>query len=141
MARLEIKKVPKDFRYLLTIKEIKDIELECGFKFVTISTGNIGSADHFEKESHIQSSFRLLSIHCNKGEDKWEANIHQSGFRKELLPTSLEQEVKLTIREKIFKYVTKLNNSLETDHIRRPQLWCNLMVINDRPKFNWSEQT
>jgi hypothetical protein len=139
MDRLKINKLPKEFRYLLTTREIKAIELEGGFKFISISTGSIGSADHFKKESYIQSSFRLLSIHCIKGDEKWEPNIFQSGFRRELLPTTLEKEVKLTIKERIFDYLNKLNNSLETDNITSPQLWCDLLVINDRPKFNWTE--
>jgi hypothetical protein len=139
MARLEIKKLPKDFRYLLTTREIKEIELEGGFKFIRISTGNIGSADHFQKESYIQSSFRLFSLQCIRGDESWEAGIFQSGFRRELLPTDLEHEVKSKIKEEILEYLNKLNNSLETDNLRRPQLWCILMVINDRPKFTWTE--
>ncbi len=139
MSPNNLKNTPKNFRYLLSLKEIKEIEKQNEIKFKTITTGNVTNSAYFEKEKHIQSSFRALSIHCFKNANLWEFSIFQSGFRSELLPNEFEIEVKTQTIHGVGKYIHKIIASIETDGLKSPQMWVHVMIINDKIKCNFNE--
>lgn len=139
MSRYELKRLPKGFRFLLTVKEIKEMETKGGFKFHTISTGHITEAGRFSKDTYIQSSFRGVSISGYQRDSQWFFTIYQSGFRSELLLASLESNVKSEVQQKVIEYISKVQHSKETDGFRSPQLWGLVMIIDGKAKLEWQE--
>jgi hypothetical protein len=139
MSRYELKRLPKGFRFLLTVKEIKEMEAKGDFKFTTISTGHITEAGHFKADTYIQSSFRGVSISGYQNDSYWFFTIYQSGFRTELLPPSLENEIKSDVQQKVIEYIAKIQQSKETDGFRSPQLWGLVMIIEGKAKVKWQE--
>jgi len=115
------------------------MEAKGGFKFKTISTGHITEAGHFKAANYIQSSFRGFSISGHQSESQWFFTIYQSGFRAELLPTSLESEIKSDVEQKVIEYISKVQNSRETDGFRSPQLWGLVMIIDGKAKLECQE--
>jgi hypothetical protein len=139
MSRYELKRLPKGFRYLLTVKEIKEIEDKGGFKFKTISTGHITEAGRFKTDTYIQSSFRGISISGHQSDSQWFFTIYQSGFRADLLPASLESEIKTKVQQRVIEYIAKVQHSKETDGFRSPQLWGLVMIIDGKAEVEWQE--
>jgi hypothetical protein len=139
MSRYELKRLPKGFRFLLTVNEIKEMEAQGGFKFNTISTGHITEAGRFKADSYIQSSFRGVSISAHQSDSQWLFKIYQSGFRTELLPAYLESEIKSFVQQRVVQYISKVQQSKETDGLRSPQLWGLVMIIEGKAKVEWQE--
>lgn len=115
------------------------MEVKGDFKFATISTGHITEAGHFKADTYIQSSFRGVSISGYQSESHWFFTIYQSGFRTELLPPSLENEIKSDVQQKVIEYIAKIKQSKETDGFRSPQLWGLVMIIDGKAKVKWQE--
>ena len=139
MGKYSKKRLPKGFRYLFTSKEVKEIEEKSELNFNWVSNGNVGNSEKFNTENTIQSNFRAFSIHSKKNEGKWEFHLYQSGFRNELLPESLEGKTKLIIKNRIVEFLKKIYNSMETEFYKNPQLWGNVMIIENEIKMEWTE--
>lgn len=139
MGKYSKKRLPKGFRYLFSIKNIKEIEETSELSFTKVSNGNVNSSKNFNDDNYIKSSFRAISIHSEKKEDIWNFSIHQNGFRNELLPESFEEKIKSEIKIKAINYLKKLYNSVETDFYKNPQLWGQVMIIENNYKIKWTE--
>lgn len=139
MGKFELKKLPKDFRFLFTLKEIKEIESLAGITFNKVINGNIANTEKLDTEGTFQSHFRGFSIHGKIIESIWSFTLHQSGFREELLPQLHEKEIKLLSKKKIKEYLNKVYNSKETDLYKSPQLRAYIYIIKDKFKISWTE--
>ena len=139
MPRYSLQKLPKQFQYFFSLKEIKAIELRVASKFDLISTGAITQSGHFNKDQYIQSGFRALSIAAHKVETTWKFSIHQGGFRSILFPESLQHEVKQMVVDNIIFYIDKVKHSRSTDGLIARQLWVYVMIIENRPKVSFNE--
>lgn len=94
MGKYNIKRLPKGFRFLLSVKEIKEIENNSELQFKTVTNGSLANSKRFQDVSFFQSSFRGLSIHSSKKGSVWEFDLIQKGFRDELLPEIHEEYIK-----------------------------------------------
>lgn len=139
MGKFSIKKLPKNFRFLFTQKEVKEIENFAGIKFKNVTNGNLINSKKFDNDSYIQSSFQGFSIHGIKSESNWEFSFRQGGFREELLPKIHEDELKILLFEKIKDYLNQVNYSKETDCYKYPQLWSIIMITENKVKVSWKE--
>ena len=139
MGKFNIKKLPKGFRFLFTLKEIKEIENSAGVKFQNVTNGNLTNSNKFDNDAYIQSSFRAFSIYGIKSESHWEFSLHQGGFREELLPNIHEEEIKKLSSKKIKDYLNQVNYSKETDCYKKPQLWSFIMITENKAKVTWKE--
>ncbi|HWJ25756.1 MAG TPA: hypothetical protein VNS32_04385 [Flavisolibacter sp.] len=139
MSKYELKNLPKGFRYLLTLKEIKEIESKGSFKFKTISTGLTTSAGRFKQTAYIQSSFWGVSVSSYQSDSQWDFIIYQSGFRSELLPATMESEIKSEVQQRVIQYITKVLHAKETDGLRSPKLTGLVMIIDGKPSVKWEE--
>lgn len=139
MGKFNIKKLPKGFRFLLTLKEIKEIEDLAELKFKNVTNGSLTNSKKFEDESFFQSSFRGFTIHGSKKESIWEFSFVQNGFRNELLPEVHEENVKKIVKEKIKIFLNKIYYSEENDFYKSPQLWCLVSIIENKANVSWTE--
>ncbi|MFD1603563.1 hypothetical protein ACFSJW_11400 [Flavobacterium artemisiae] len=139
MGKFKIQKLPKKFRFLFTLKEIKEIEIFAGIKFSSITNGNLINSKTFLADQYIQSSFRGFSIQASKSESDWKFSLHQGGFREELLPIEHEKELKTVLSEKIKHYLNQIYYSTETDCYNHPQLWAFIMIIENKATVSWKE--
>lgn len=139
MGKFNIKKLPKGFRFLLTLKEIKEIEELAELKFKNVTNGSLTNSKKFENDAFFQSSFRGFSIYGFRKESTWEFNLLQNGFRDELLPEIYEIDIKKVVKEKIKNYLNKVYNSEETDCYNNPQLWCLISIIRNEANISWKE--
>ncbi|NOU59624.1 hypothetical protein [Marinifilum caeruleilacunae] len=124
------KALPKVFRHLFSKKEIRSIENESNIKFIDISFGHITNSEKFNEDVFFQSSLHPVSINAVQGENNWNFKIHQSGFRNELIPEKFDAESKLQVRHAITNYILKIEQSIETDFLKQPQLWIYLRIRN-----------
>ncbi|MCT4643642.1 MAG: hypothetical protein N4A74_01550 [Carboxylicivirga sp.] len=115
--------LPKGFRFLYSKKEIREIESRLNLKFDSIIFGHITHANKFEPNSFFQSSIHPVSISAKKSNEVWLFTIHQTGIRNELIPEENETEIKKGIKKKIMEYIPKIQNSIDTDFLKQPQLW------------------
>lgn len=139
MGKFAIKKPPKQFRFLFTLKEVKEIENFTEIKFKNVINGNLVNSKKFLNDQFIQSSIHGLSIRGTKSESGWDFTFYQHGFREELLPTIHESELKTILLEKIKEYLHKVSNSAETDCYNNPQLWMYIMIIENKAEVSWRE--
>lgn len=139
MGKFELKKLPKGFRFLFTIKEIKEIENLAGINFSKVINGNITDSRKFGEDGPFQSSLRGFLIYGKKIESIWKFTFHQGGFREELLPEKHEREIKVLSSEKIKEYLNKVSNSKETDLYKNPQLRGYIYITEDKVKVSWHE--
>lgn len=139
MGKYNIKRLPKGFRFLLSVKEIKEIESYAGLKFTNVTYGSLANSKTFNDESFFQSSFRGFSIHGLKKGSIWEFSVLQKGFRDELLPEIYEIDIKNIIKEKIKDYLNKVHSSQETDCYNNPQLWCLISIVGNKADVSWKE--
>ncbi len=135
MGKYSKNRLPKGFRYLYSLKEVKEMEENSDLNFIQVSNGNLMNSSRFNKEKHIQSNFRTFSIHSEKNEEKWEFHFYQNGFRNESLPESFEKEIKLVTKNRIIEFLKKISNSLETEFYKNPQLWGKIIIIDNKVKF------
>ena len=139
MGKFNIKKLPKGFRFLFTLKEIKEVEIFAGIEFKKVTNGNLINSKKFDNEAFFQSSFQGFSIHGKRTESHWEFSFHQGGFREELLPNINEEEIKILLLEKIKKYLNQVYYSKETDCYKNPQLWSLIFIKENKPEVTWRE--
>jgi hypothetical protein len=139
MGKFNLKKLPKNFRYLFSLKEIKEIENFAGLKFKNITNGSLTNSKKINKDAYIQGSFRSFSIHSIKTELNWEFSLHQDGFREELLPAKYEEELKTLLSKKIKDYLHQIYYSKETDCYKNPKLWAFIMIIENELEVSWKE--
>lgn len=139
MGKFDLKNLPKGFRFLFTVKEIKEIESFAEIAFSKVTNGNLTNSKKFNIDEFLQSSLQGFSIHGKMTESIWKFSFHQSGFREELLPEIHEKEVKKLSAEKIKEYLTKIYNSKETDLYKNPQLRAYIHIINDKVSISWYE--
>ncbi|WEK70255.1 MAG: hypothetical protein P0Y62_01625 [Candidatus Chryseobacterium colombiense] len=139
MGKYNIKKLPKGFRFLLSLKEIKEIENHADLKFTNVTYGSLANSKIFNDESFFQSSFRGFSIQGLKKGSIWEFSLLQKGFRDELLPEIYEIDIKKMIKEKVKDYLSKVYYSKETDCYNNPQLWCLISIIQNKADVSWTE--
>lgn len=59
MSPNNLKNTPKNFRYLLSLKEIKEIEKQNEIKFKTITTGNVINSAYSKKKN----TYKVVSEH------------------------------------------------------------------------------
>ena len=139
MGKFNIKKLPKGFRFIFTLKEIKEVEIFSGIEFKKVTNGNLINSKKFNNEAFIKSSFQAFSIHGKKTESDWEFSFYQSGFREELLPKIHEEEIKIILLEKIKKYLNQVYYSKETDCYKYPQLWSLIFIKENKAEVSWRE--
>ena len=139
MGKFEIKKLPQNFRFLFTLKEIKEIESFAGIKFKNVTNGNLTNSKKFDNDAYIQSSFRGFTIHAIKSKSEWEFSLRQDGFRAELLPNMYEEELKISLSEKIKDYLNQVSHSKDTDCYTNPQLWSLVMITENKVNVSWEE--
>jgi hypothetical protein len=132
-----LQKLPKGFRYLFTLKEIKRIETDIGLKFHRISNGNISNSEYFEPDAYLQSSFSGPSIDSYKKENAWLFGIHQNGFRMELLPQKFEEAIKEEIKSRVSRFMHDTSASIDTDFLLHPVLRASIHVIDNKASVNW----
>jgi len=134
----EIKNLPKNFKYIFSQKDIRLIETETNIKFAKISNSYTSSAN-FRKVSEVQSNFTTLSVYGKLQEDRWEFSIVMNGFRNELLPKVLEEEIKNEIKNGITNFINKVGKSKETDLYKNPELWNIVTIKQNRSEISWKE--
>lgn len=139
MGKFNIKKLPKGFRFLLSLKEIKEIENNSELQFKTVTNGSLANSKRFEATSFFQSSFRGFSIYGSKNGSVWEFDLIQKGFRDELLPEIHEEYIKKVIKEKIRIYLNKVYHSEAADCYNNPQIWCLISIIENKADISWTE--
>jgi hypothetical protein len=139
MGKFDLKKIPKGFRFLFTVKEIKAIERFTGIAFSKVENGNLTNSQKFDSGGFFQSSFRGFKIQGNKTETIWQFNFHQTGFREELLPQEHEKEIKLLLIEKINEYLNQIYHSKETDLYNKPQLDAYIRIHENKASVSWNE--
>ncbi len=139
MKRTIRKKLPSGFRHLFSPKEIKDIQEQTGIRFDQVSFGHLLNAATYQLEQAIQSSFHPISVSGHQKEGSWILQIHQSGFRKELLPDEQETNTKLKIVCVLSPYLLKVINSTETDLLRKPQLMVEVRISNNQVEIHTRE--
>jgi len=139
MANYTIKKLPKQFRFLFTLKEIREIEEFAKIKFKNVINGNLINSKKFPEDQYIQSNIQSFSILGKKSELGWNFTFHQYGFREELLPTIHESELKTLISEKIKEFLNQVYYSTETDCYNNPELWAYIMIVENKAKVSWRE--
>ena len=131
MKRINVRLLPKDFRYLLSTKEIKLIENESNIKFKTISD-SYTNRDYFKNNCEIQSSIRAFTIEATKNGNNWEFEFSINGFRNELLSKILENEIKEEVKSKTIDYLRRVIKSKETDGLNNPEMWAHIMVMKNK---------
>jgi hypothetical protein len=132
-----LQRLPKGFRYLFSLKEIKKIEADAKLKFHRISNGNISNSEYFESNSHLQSSFSGPSVDSYKKEGTWLFGIHQNGFRIELLPQEFEGIIKEEIKNWILIFMRETLASIDTDFLEHPVLRASIRVIDNKTSVSW----
>lgn len=140
MSRYSLQKLPQNFRYFLSLKEIKEMEARMNCGFAHIVTGPITESKRFEQEHWFQSSFRALTIKAKAADEGWDFHIRQDGFRSELLPEALNAEVKRKVVDGVIAYIDKVNNALPTDGLIAPSVWIHVMIIENKPKISFHEE-
>lgn len=140
MSRYALQKLPQNFRYFLSLKEIKEMEIQMGCRFARIVTGPIAASEHFDQERRLQSSFRALTINAKAADGGWDFHIRQDGFRSELLPDALNAEVKHKVVDGVIAYISKVHNALPTDGFITPSGWVHVMIIGSKPKISFHEE-
>lgn len=131
--------LPKGFRHLYSKKEIREIECKLKCKFDYISFGHITQAGKFEKDIFFQSSIHPVSISARKSDNNWLFTIHQTGIRNELIPAENEAEIKKGIIQLVLGYIPKIQNSIDTDFLRQPQLWIYARIHEGRVSIDYRE--
>ena len=139
MGKFDLKKLPKGFRFLFTVKEIKEIEKFAGIEFRKVINGSLTHSGNFDSGDFFQSSFRGFTIKGKKIESIWKFSFHQTGFRDELLPEVHEKQIKNLSAEKVKEYLNKIYNSKETDLYKNPELRAHIFVIKDKVDCSWNE--
>lgn len=134
---ITLQRLPKGFRYLLTLKEIKQIGDASGSKFHRISNGNISNSEHFEPDAYMQSSISGPTVDAYKREDIWLFGIHQNGFRTELLPHQFEAAIKEEIKNRILAFIHETLTSIDTDFLEHPVLRASIRVIANKASVSW----
>ncbi|WP_266363068.1 hypothetical protein [Tellurirhabdus rosea] len=128
MKSKQHKNVPQGFRHLLSRTEVRRLEEAMGLRFREVQFGHLVYTGHLDPNGPIQSSFRTASVSGWETDAGWVFNLHCAGFRDELLPSRWEKRVKGEIMGAITRYVHKITTARETDFIRRPQLWLDVVI-------------
>ncbi len=139
MGKFDLKKLPKGFRFLFSVKEIKELEILAGINFKKVTNGIITNSEKFDDEAYLQSHLTGFSIQGKIIESIWTFSFHQDGFRVELLPEIHEEKIKKLSAEKIKKYLNQVYNSNETDLYKNPQLRAYIYITKDNAKISWNE--
>jgi hypothetical protein len=139
MEKFDLKKLPKGFRFLFTLKEIKEIESFAGIGFRKVSNGNLTHSEKFDSGGVFQSSFTGFSIQGIIVESIWKFSFHQTGFRDELLPEVHEKQIKKLSSEMVKEYLNKIYNSQETDLYKNPELRAHIYIYKDKADVSFYE--
>jgi|GEM_PF-6326073 len=139
MKQIIKKKLPRGFRHLFSIKEIRDIQEQIGIRFDQISFGHSLNSATYQPNQVIQSAFHPVSVSGYLNEENWLLQIHQSGFRDELLPAEFRVETKFKIVALLSAYLLRVVNSKETDFLRRPQLMVDVRIRNNQVEIDVRE--
>lgn len=123
-------RLPSGFRHLFTRKEIKELEEDIGISFLDISFGHVTNTQKLG-DGLVQRTVHAVSLGGKKEATGWRFRIYQSGFRDDLLPASVEVDVKNRAATEIRQYMDKATRFIETDFIQRSQLWVYYSVRED----------
>jgi hypothetical protein len=135
MAKFDLRNLPKGFRFLFTLKEIKEIENFAGIEFHKVINGNLTNSEKLENDPF----FRVFSIQGKMVGEIWKFSLHQNGFREELLPKIYEEKIYTLSNDKIKEYLNRVYNSKETDLYKNPQLRAYINIRKGKAEVTWSE--
>ena len=141
MNRVKKRSLPKGFRFLLTVKEVKAIEAILDIKFNSISFGHITNANFYQVNDDQNSFIHPVSVAASRKELVWNFSLYQSGFRNELLPEEFEKIAKERIIAKIRAYVRKVESFGETNFHNNPQLWLYIAIARNTAEVTTKEIT
>ncbi|WP_420147707.1 hypothetical protein [Spirosoma sp.] len=135
---MKTQKIPSGFRYLFTRKQLKELEKSIESTFLEIVPGRHLDTQILNSEQD-QLTIHPVSLSGRIQNESWKFTIYQSGFRTNLLPESLETEVKNRVAIEISQYLNKANRFIDTDFVQHPQLWIYCTVSRDTVEIKTKE--